>query len=332
MTSTFTDDLQTPVLAIAAPARAVARAPHWSAVDAATIDAAEENLRKMGWKVIEAANTRRIHERFAGTDRERAQGVMEVLCDPEVDLVMALRGGYGTARILPLLDWEKIQEFSAPLIGLSDITALELALLSRTGRPSWQGPTLTRFATDDAFCSSHFSRAMIEEEWQLTFTPQRAPEKLTLQGTLWGGNLSILVSLIGTPWLPEIVDGILYLEDIGEPAWRVERMLDQLANCGILGTQKAIVCGEFLDADRSAGDGDGRFTLADALSWIEDKTGVPVITGLPFGHQAATATIPNGVAAQLTVEEKTARLSSKKPPLPACAPGLTRPHAGLWWE
>lgn len=329
---TFQENLQRPVACITAPARALVKAPNFDSLDQQRLELAENHLQSFGWLITETANVRSIFQRFAGTDTQRAQSVMQALCSEEADLAIALRGGYGTTRILSLLNWKKLEDFSIPLVGLSDITALELALLSRSGRSSWQGPTLSFFAQKNDYRDQSFVSAMSKEHWQMTFNPDRAPACFQASGTLWGGNLSILVSLIGTPWMPAISNGILFIEDVAEPAWRIERMLDQLANAGILARQKALVCGEFTGSDRSQGEGDGRFCLQNALDWIEQKTGIPIITGLPFGHIASTATIPCGVPCTFTIESQKALLACDRVPLPACAPGLLQPHAGLWWQ
>lgn len=328
----FQDTLQRSVICITAPARALVKAPEFDCIDARKLDQAETHLQSLGWQIQETENVRCVFQRFAGTDRERMQSVMKALRSEQADLALALRGGYGTTRILPLLDWKKLEEFSIPIVGLSDITSLELALLARLGRSSWQGPTLSFFAQPNDFRDRCFAAAMTQELWQLPFRALRAPKQFQATGTLWGGNLSILTSLIGTPWMPLITGGILFIEDIAEPAWRIERMLDQLANCGILARQKTILCGEFTGADRAEGKGCGQFSLSDALDWIEQKIGIPIITGLPFGHIASTATIPCGVQGTVQINAGQGKIFSSQPPLPSCAPGLLQPHAGLWWQ
>ncbi len=320
-----------PVVTLTAPARQLTTGEDFSAVDAALIDRTVEALASRGWRVKEAANLRAMSHRFAGDDAARAAGLQAAFADPETDLVLAMRGGYGTARLLPLLDWEALSESYAAFVGLSDLTAFNLALFAKTGRPSWQGPVARMFSEENAARDAAFQSALSSPdfEWHL---PLATPQRLFADGILWGGNLTVLVSLLGTPYFPNVKGGILFVEDVGEPAWRVERLLLQLLQAGVLARQQAILAGSFTGADKTAGAGAGRFALEDAFAWIEKEAKVPVVTGLPFGHRPDTVTLPVGVASHIVVDEAGLHVTASGCAAPAATPWREAPPADLWWH
>ncbi len=320
-----------PVVALTAPARQLTTGDDFAAIDGGQIDRTVAALTSRGWRVKEAANLRKMSQRFAGTDAERAAGLQAAFDDPETDLILVLRGGYGTARLLPLMDWEALSESYAAFVGLSDLTAFNLALYAKAGRPSWQGPVARMFVEENAARDAAFECALSSSEFALDL-PLAAAPRLAAEGVLWGGNLTVLVSLLGTPYFPQIEGGILFMEDVGEPAWRVERLLLQLLQAGVLSRQQAILAGSFTGADKTAGAGDGRFALADALSWIEKAAGIPVVTGLPFGHRADTMTLPVGVAAKVACDEAGLHVRATGCPAPAAVPWREAPPADLWWH
>lgn len=268
----------------------------------------------LGFSVREMAGTAMECARFAGDDAVRAADLMCALIEVESDLVMAMRGGYGAARILPLLDWTAISDaLSAsprPIVGFSDMTAVNLALLSRTGMESWQGPTLRDLIDPDPLTLSGLEtvlgRRPFEVRWQTAFEGT-----LDETGKLWGGNLAVLTSLLCTPWFPAVTGGFLFVEDVAEPAYRIERMLLQLADAGILRSQKALIVGDFRGADKPVA-WPGDFSLSDALSYIEKRTGIPVIRGLPFGHIHAKCSLPVGRTVRLSVRAGEAILSGER--------------------
>ncbi|MCF0253840.1 MAG: LD-carboxypeptidase [Duodenibacillus sp.] len=303
-----------PHLAIAAPSRALVTGEGMDEVDAARFSAARAGLEALGWRVSAAGNVLRCHQRFAGTDDERAAGLMQAFCGMDADFVLALRGGYGCTRLLPLLDWDALAASEAPFMGLSDCTALNCALLAIAGKPSWQGPVASWFSRPDPERDAMFQAALSSPHWRLA-CPASGPD-LELEGVLWGGNLSMLASLAGTPWLPAVEGGILVVEDVAEPAWRIERMLDQLANAGVLARQRAIVAGDMRGHDRGQGEGAGRFALGDAFAYIARKAGLPVIAGLPFGHVEHCACLPLGVPATLKLTGGRLELATDAAPAP----------------
>lgn len=310
-----------PELWICAPSRALMTSETVPRVDHARIDAAEAALRALGWRVKEAANVRSLEKSYAGGDAERARGFEEAMCAQGADLVLGLRGGSGAARTLEFINWDKVARSQAVFMGLSDLTALNLALYTKCGKPSWQGPVASAFAAIDARELDCFERAMSRPDFEETVSVNGAD--FSGSGTLWGGNLSVLTSLIGTPYFPQIEDGILYLEDINEPAWRISRMLSQLHLSGVLARQRLVIAGDFAGADRGAFG----YTLADAFSVCE----APVVFGLPFGHIRGTMSMPFGVSAQIRVRDQQMTIRADGCPVPTEHPGAEQANGPLWW-
>ncbi|EJR8394290.1 muramoyltetrapeptide carboxypeptidase, partial [Escherichia coli] len=214
-----------------------------------------------------------------------------------------VRGGYGASRLLADIDWQALvarQQHDPLLIcGHSDFTAIQCGLLAHGNVITFSGPMLVaNFGADElnAFTEHHFWLALRNE----TFTIEWQGEGPTCQteGTLWGGNLAMLISLIGTPWMPQIENGILVLEDINEHPFRVERMLLQLYHAGILPRQKAIILGSF--SGSTPNDYDAGYNLESVYAFLRSRLSIPLITGLDFGHEPRTVTLPLGAQAILT--------------------------------
>ena len=329
MTSHESGGMRTPVLTVTAPSRALVCGEGWDAFDAARFERISSRVSAFGWQLRFTDNVRLVRQRFAGDEATRARCLTEALRDPDTDLVMALRGGYGATRLLSLLDWKSLAEYSAPLIGLSDVTALTMALLAKAGKPGWQGPTLSWFDHNNDACDAAFMKAMREPRF-LIETPA-AGDEFSAEGILWGGNLTLIESLIGTEYLPRISGGIFVFEDVAEPAWRVDRMLNHLADAGILGSQKAILVGSLRGADDRAGAGQGRFDLGHSLEFIRQKCGLPIATGLPFGHIPETVTLPIGCSARVSLRHGKLTIAVDEPPVPANAPGVDAVRSPQWW-
>lgn len=210
-----------------------------------------QRLLEMGHQVENQTIIPRRMQRFAGTEAQRLSDINSLATlEGENTIVLAVRGGYGASRLLESIDWAGLaaRQQQDPLLicGHSDFTAIQLGLLALHNVITFSGPMLAgNFGAPelDAFTQDHFWRALqnptFTVEWQ-----GNGPH-WECEGQLWGGNLAMLVSLIGTPWLPQITDGILVLEDINEHPFRVERMLLQLYHAGILDRQSAIVLGSF---------------------------------------------------------------------------------------
>lgn len=320
-----------PTIGVTAPARVPVVQTGGDIVDVECLDRAYQTLSDLGWSIKEAANVRSIYKGFAGDDIARARGLESAFSDPEVDVVMAVRGGYGTTRLLHLLDWQTLIQSNAVFVGLSDLTAINLALM-RYQKASWQGPVITGFARESAPCVDAFMRAMTEESFELK--ARVSSPDLNVQGVLWGGNLSMLVSLLATDYFPRVNQfdgGILFVEDIHEPAWRIERMLNQLILAGVLTRQQVLIVGDTTGHDRWQGSGKAAFKLQDALDYVQKQTGVKIITGLNFGHVADTLTLPVGAHAAVQVQEGILTIQVPESPRPSEYPGAQMANAPLWW-
>jgi muramoyltetrapeptide carboxypeptidase len=281
-----------------------------------------ERLEEAGHRVLGKDVLGRRELRFAGTDAQRAADI-NALADPSQPLphiALAIRGGYGAHPLLPLLDYDGLRARldGAPLalVGHSDFTALQCALYARSGLMTLGGPMLgADFGAPqlDAATWEHFWATLADDagkaEWTTPYTGS-----LDCEGTLWGGNLAMLTSLIGSPFFPAIDGGILFIEDIAEPAFRVERMLYHLVHAGVLARQKALVIGDFTSY-RST-EYDNGYGLDDTFARIGAATGIPVVRGLPFGHDAAKFTLPFGAPGRLVVADGTAVLTFSGHPRP----------------
>lgn len=262
------------------------------------------------------------HMRFAGDDATRIAAVGRAAASG-ADVALISRGGYGLTRILPLLPYKQIARAvgkGTRFVGLSDFTALQCALLAKTGAVSWAGPALGEDfgaeAPDDIMeaCFDDLLGGHGEGAgWQLpkkdlpVLPPPRRAEGANLQlhkATLWGGNLSVLVSLVGTPWLPRVQGGVLFLEDVNEHPYRIERQLTQLLHAGILKEQKAILLGAF--NRYKAVPHDRGFKLQTVVDWLRTQTRTPVLTGLPFGHVPTKVLLPVGETVELMVQGRDA--------------------------
>lgn len=264
-------------------------------------------LESVGCRVSNTAVLDRVHQRFAGTDAERAldlNAVAELATLP--DILLAVRGGYGATRLLPLLQYDALRERlsgeNLVLVGHSDVTALQLALFARSGLVTVSGPMLTAdfgAAQLSPFTWQHFWLSVTGPSMTVGW-PSDAPE-LAVSGRLWGGNLTMLCSLIGTPYVPAAADvdaGILWVEDVGEAPYRIERLLYQLHLAGILPRQRALLVGDLSGAAEPAGADNG-FGTPQVLAQIAAVSGIPVLTGLPIGHEPDKVTLPFGAPARL---------------------------------
>ncbi len=245
----------------------------------------------------------RRQQRFAGTETQRLNDINALTrLEGANQIVLAVRGGYGASRLLEQIDWQGLAERQQqdPLLicGHSDFTVIQLGLLALHNVITFSGPMLAgNFGAPElnAFTLEHFWRALQNSTYSVEWQGDGPACEST--GQLWGGNLAMVVSLIGTPWLPAIENGILVLEDINEHPFRVERMLLQLHHAGILDRQQAIVLGSFSGA--TANDYDAGYNLATMINYLRSRVSVPIISGLDFGHEQKTVTLPLGAQASL---------------------------------
>uniref|UniRef100_UPI00404850E3 LD-carboxypeptidase n=1 Tax=Limnohabitans sp. TaxID=1907725 RepID=UPI00404850E3 len=254
------------------------------------------------------------HMRFAGDDATRIAAIGRAAASG-AHVALISRGGYGLTRILPALPYKQIAKAidgGMQFVGLSDFTAFNQAVLAKTGRISWQGPALGEdFGSEqepDDIMQACFDDLLQEQGegtgWQLP-KPEVDRRVLVKNATLWGGNLTLMTSLLGTPYFPQIKGGVLFLEDVGEHPYRVERMLTQLLHAGVLGQQKAILLGQFTNFKLVPGHDLG-FKLSTVLGWLRSQIKVPVLTGLPFGHVQTKVLLPIGAKIDLVTENRDA--------------------------
>ena len=256
------------------------------------------------------------HMRFAGDDATRIAAVGRAAASG-ADVALISRGGYGLTRILPGLPYKAIAKAidgGMQFVGLSDFTAFNQAVLAKTGRITWQGPALGEdFGPEgepDDIMLACFDDLLQEQGegagWQRP-KPEAALQARVKDGVLWGGNLSVLCSLLGTPYFPQIDKGVLFLEDVGEHPYRIERMLTQLLHAGVLARQKAVVLGHFSSYKLVLAHDKG-FKLDTVVAWLRSQLKTPVLTGLPFGHVPTKVLLPVGAKVDLVTEGRDALL------------------------
>jgi muramoyltetrapeptide carboxypeptidase len=267
---------------------------------------AVENTRAFGWEPIVAAHANDRIGYLAGHDRDRLNDINVALRDPNIDALWCLRGGYGMIRILAGVDYEALSRTPKPIIGYSDITALHAAVQLKCGLMTYHGPTAREQLTD--FSRDSFERAVVSQTDSCGAAPKaREINSGTAEGRLVGGNLAVLVSLCGTPFMPDLSDGVLILEDINEPVYRIDRMLQQLMLSGAIDGCKAIAFGECVKCQEDAGGGR---SFDEVLGEIAYAVGVPCLAGIPVGHIDDQWTIPLGAIATLDTKAKTLTVAS----------------------
>lgn len=248
-------------------------------------------------------------QRFAGDDDSRL-GAFQRAADAEAPTVMISRGGYGLTRYLGRLDFERLAASGKRWLGFSDFTAFHLAMLARAGAITWAGPALLSHFDPalphgvDPTTLGALTDVLAGRLQGLGFRCDGAPAGFEAQGTLWGGNLSMVCTLLASPLFPQVNRGILFLEEVNEHPYRVERLMTQLLDAGVLDRQQAVLLGHF--SWRQA-DGD-RYTMSRVWQWLRSRTRTPLITGLPFGHEPTTFTLPHGAPVGLAVERRTCYL------------------------
>jgi len=278
------------------------------------VDHALTALNRLGFKARLAPNVRRRLGFLAGTDEQRADDLMSLFADREVKAIFCLRGGYGSARLLRWLDYGLIRKHPKILIGFSDITALHGALLARARLASFHGPTLNTSLADDAppgFLLQSLWRTVMEPVAAGSICAGYAQNTVSIlrggvaSGQLIGGNLSVFCASLGTPFQPHFKNNLLFFEDVDEPPYRFDRMLTQLGNAGLLQQVAGVAVGlNHHCEDPEAGKSSEYLqTLGDVLAERLQPLGVPVVTGLPFGHVPWNATLPVGLTARLDADQ-----------------------------
>jgi muramoyltetrapeptide carboxypeptidase len=283
--------------------------PSGVVAQAAALRRAATRLRALGFDVQIDPDAMARGQRFAGDDATRLAALHRV-ATVAPSIAMPSRGGYGLTRLLDGVNWKLLARSVARgtrWVGHSDFTALQLALLAHTGAPSWAGPmAVDDFGRgDDAggvdeVTRDCFVEAMGGELEAVGFRTEPGFDGFGVRGPLWGGNLAMVLSLLGTRHWPAVKGGILFLEEVNEHPYRVERGLLQLQQAGVLQAQKAVVLGTVSAFKRSPLD--RGYTLKSAVARVRAGMKTPLLTGLPFGHVQPKVTLPVGQRAQLLVQ------------------------------
>lgn len=294
--------------------------PSGVVLKAAPVRKALKRLSALGFDASADVHALAKHQRFAGDDAQRLQALHALALDAP-DVALATRGGYGLTRLLDHIDWPLIGrsiEQGTAWVGYSDVTALQLAALAHhAAGPAkvgggvtagfWAGPmACDDFGRADSpdggddVTQECFVEAMTGQLEAIGFRTEAGFDGLETAGCLWGGNLSVMQSLLGTPHMPRIKKGILFLEDVNEHPYRIERMLLQLQQTGLLDQQQAIMLGAFTDYRKSPMD--RGFNLKAVVAHLRTLTRTPILTGLPFGHVPTKLSLPIGRKVTLVVQ------------------------------
>ena len=275
-------------------------------VDEQQLARAIAHFEELGHKVVVAPQTRHAWRYFAGMDEERVEGFHALLGDDSIDAIICARGGYGISRILAKIDWNRVAASGKIFIGFSDFTAFNMAAYTCANLLTFHGPMLAvDFGGDkqDAFTEQHFWSTLTHDAQRLDdIACDHGYSDLRVDGLLWGGNLSLVTHLVGTPYFSAIDDGILYLEEIAEEPYAIERQLYQLHHAGILARQRAILLGEFTDC-KPLNPVRYPYSMDEALETLRQIVPCPVLTGLPFGHVPRKVTLPFGALGTVSIHE-----------------------------
>jgi len=300
-------------------------APSGASPDMRSPESALAWLKQHGVILDNALCTQRVFERFAGKDEERLNEINAITKLDPSQIVMSVRGGYGLQRLLDGIDWKQIAiavKQGLQICGHSDFTAFHMGLLAKTGAISLAGPMLNydfgplnefgESESPSSFTWQHFQTAVQSRRFSIAVPDQQSfagdiDFSQNISGMLWGGNLTVMTTLLATPYFPsakQVQGGVLFLEDINEHPYRIERMLLQLLEAGVLNTQKAIILGHFnqyrlYEVDRG-------YQLESAIRFIRDRLDktIPILTGLPFGHVKDKLTLPVGAQVNLQASMK----------------------------
>jgi muramoyltetrapeptide carboxypeptidase len=277
------------VFGIAAPA---------SPFDRESFERGVQVLHGMGFKTVVPEGLWAARGYLAGRDEHRADILQRLFADARIDAVICARGGYGSLRILPLLDYGRIAAYPKVLIGFSDATALLSAITGRCGFVTFHGPVVTSLANASDSTLAAF-QAAIASDVPLILNPQAAvsvrPGRAA--GVVCGGNLTTLCHLLGTAFQPSFRNRILFLEDQGEAPYRIDRMLTQLKLAGCLKGIRGLVLGSFTDCG----------SVPEILEIVHDlfaETDIPILAGMEAGHADPNRTLPLGAAAVLDADRR----------------------------
>lgn len=284
----------------------------------ADIERGSEVLKGMGFVPVGHPSNHLRDNHFAGSARERADAIGEMFLDPEVRALLCTKGGYGTEEVLDLVDYEVVRQHPKCVVGFSDATALLLALGTKTGLVTFHGPMLQTFKQGiEEFTITHLVRALTQAApWSFDLGIEPGPRVLRGgqgRGALMGGNLTILTDLIGTDYEPSMEGCILFIEDIDEELYRIDRMLLHLKRAGKLRDLQGILVGEMTNITEDKVRM-GR-NLDEIVLDLCEGTNFPIVTDFPCGHRARLLTIPIGCSADLSAGEEGVRIRLEEAPV-----------------
>ncbi len=279
-----------------------------------------EKLEGFGFRTYFKESVLSEYGYLAGTDRERADELMQMFTDENVDAILCVRGGYGSIRLLDLLDYDQIQQNPKALIGYSDITALLTSIYERTGLVTFHGPMGVSSFNDFTYHSfenilmnpQRHQRYPYEREANTEGNPEYDIYTINegkAEGKLIGGNISVLDSMIGSAYEPDFENRIVYLEEVGEQTYRVDKMLFHLLYATNIKKAAGIVMGVFDECNLNKEE--PKLTLKQAITDLLKPLGIPVSYGLSFGHIASMITIPNGIKARMNADKNTLKILEK---------------------
>ena len=276
-------------------------APASPVTDQSKIDGGIQYLERLGYRVTMGEHVGKVHGYLAGNDSERVSDLHALFADRRVKAIVAVRGGYGTPRLLSMLDYRLISRNPKILVGFSDITALQLALWTQCRLLTFHGPMagVEMAGIIDPFTEEQFWGTVTSTKrmGRIRFPigkKVRSLHKGTATGRLMGGNLSLVVSLLGTRYFPGISGAVLFLEETGEEPYRVDRMMTQLRNAGVMALIGAVLAGDFSDCkpkDRTKPS----LSVEDVLTDAARLARKPFVSGMPFGHLRKKITLPTGL-------------------------------------
>lgn len=265
------------------------------------LDEAKKILGEMGLKPHPAPHSNGHYGYFSGTDEERLEDIRYCLEREEIDAIWCLRGGYGLTRILHEIDYDLFRERALAVVGYSDITALHMALYTKARLVSFHGPVL--ISDFNPYAERQAKKVLQAREHPPFIPPYREHEVEVFregqaEGRLLGGNLSLLAALAGTPYLPSFKDALVFIEDVEEEPYRIDRMLTQLVHTADLNSAAGIILGQFAGCEKKPDD-NYSFTLRETLDSFVKEWDVPVLYNFSIGHIKKQCTVPYGISARL---------------------------------
>ena len=273
------------------------------------IESGVKYIESLGYKTTLAKNVNKVRGYLAGTDEERVEDIHQMFSDKNVKAIFSLRGGYGAFRLLDKIDYKLIKNNPKIFVGFSEITALQMAFLSKTKLISFAGPmVLPNFSAEvSSFTEDNFWKIITSSKIKSTvnieiFNESSLTNSVKVIGKVVGGNLAVLSAMIGTDYLPNFKNKILLLEEISEPPYKIDRMLNQLRLHNIFNEVKGIILGDFIDCieqDKNK----NTMELTDVLSDYFESLSIPVIKSFPFGHSKNIVTLPIGCKIEINLKK-----------------------------